>query len=80
MSGSPIVGFHSAYAADLLKDRPGGILVPLNDTEALARAILECVERPARIAEMALSARSAGCEFSDVAVFRHRSELIKQYL
>jgi glycosyltransferase involved in cell wall biosynthesis len=80
MSGLPILGFYSAYAADLLDGRAGGILVPLDDKVALSRAILDCVQHPAKIAEMALSARGAGSSFSDVAVFRHRSDLIKEFL
>ena len=80
MSGLPILGFHSAYAADLLDGRAGGVLTPLNDKAALTRAILDCVEFPARVPEMALSAREAGSLFSDVAVFRHRSDLIKEFL
>jgi colanic acid/amylovoran biosynthesis glycosyltransferase len=80
MSGLPILGFHSAYAEDLLDGRAGGVLTPPGDTAALARAILDCVQNPARIAAMATSARDAGSGFSDVAVFRHRGGLIKQYL
>lgn len=80
MSGVPMVGFHSAYAADLLNGHAGGILTPLEDNAMLARALLDCVQEPARIAEMALSARTAGAQFSDVAVFRHRSDLIKEFL
>ena len=80
MSGLPIVGFHSAYAADLLNGREGGILVPLNDKEALASIIVDCAGHREKVARMAASARLAGREFSDVAVFRHRSELIKEYL
>jgi glycosyltransferase involved in cell wall biosynthesis len=80
MSGLPILGYHSAYAADLLDGRAGGVLAPLHDKEALTRAILDCVEQPARVSELALAARAAGSMFSDVAVFRHRSELIKEFL
>ena len=80
MSGSPIVGFYSAYAADLLDGRAGGILVELNDKDALANAIIDCAQHPAKVARMAVAARVAGLEFSDVAVFRHRSDLIKEYL
>jgi glycosyltransferase involved in cell wall biosynthesis len=80
MSGTPIIGFDSAYAADLLNGRGGGMLVPLNDKAALSSAIVDCAGHPAKVARMAASALSAGREFSDVAVFRHRSDLIKEYL
>jgi colanic acid/amylovoran biosynthesis glycosyltransferase len=80
MSGLPLVGFHSAYAADLLDAHAAGMLVPLGDKPALARAILEYAADAATLANMARSARAAGSGFSDVAVFRHRSELIKEFL
>jgi glycosyltransferase involved in cell wall biosynthesis len=80
MSGLPILGFESAYASDLLDGRPGGILVPLNDNAALSQAVVDCIQRPAHVRNMALTARALGTTFSDVAVFRHRSDLIKEFL
>jgi colanic acid/amylovoran biosynthesis glycosyltransferase len=81
MSGLPILGFESPYAADLLNGHAaGGELVPLHDTAGLSRAILACIEDPARARNMAEAARAIGTNFSDVIVFRHRSDLIKEFL
>jgi glycosyltransferase involved in cell wall biosynthesis len=80
MSALPIIGFYSAYASDLLGGRNGGMLSPSHDIEALSYAVLDCIQHPQKIAEMAVAARAAGSMFSDVAVFRHRSDLIKEYL
>jgi colanic acid/amylovoran biosynthesis glycosyltransferase len=80
MSGLPILGFESAYASDLLGGRSGGTLVPLSDKAALVRAVADCIEQPAILRNMALTARAVGTSFSDAAVFRHRSDLIKEFL
>jgi colanic acid/amylovoran biosynthesis glycosyltransferase len=80
MSGLPIFGFESAYASDILNGSSGGELVPLNDTVALSEAVLRCINDPAATRTMSEAARATGTHFSDVAVFRHRSELIKELL
>ncbi len=80
MSGLPIIGFESAYASDLLNGSSGGELVPLNETAALAQAVLRCINDPARTRKMSEAARTTGTHFSDIAVFRHRSDLIKEFL
>jgi colanic acid/amylovoran biosynthesis glycosyltransferase len=80
MSGLPILGFESAYAADLLHGSQGGTLVPTSDTAALAAATVTCLSDRAVLRRMAQAARRCGTNFSDVAVFRHRSDLIKEFL
>lgn len=80
MSGLPIIGFESAYASDLLDGSGAGQLVPINDTAALSQAVIRCINDPTRTSKMAEAARATGTHFSDVAVFRHRSELIKEFL
>jgi glycosyltransferase involved in cell wall biosynthesis len=80
MSGLPIVGFESAYAADLLDGSQGGNLLPVSDTAALAAAVVACLDDRAVLQRMAREARQCGTRFSDVKVFRHRSDLIKEFL
>jgi colanic acid/amylovoran biosynthesis glycosyltransferase len=80
MSGLPILGFESAYAVDLLGGSQGGTLVPMGDTAALAKAIVARLSDREALRQMARAARQSGMCFSDVAVFRHRSDLIKEFL
>jgi glycosyltransferase involved in cell wall biosynthesis len=81
MLGLPLVGFESTYARDLVGAHTEAIdLVPVGDSDALARAVITCVENEERLSRMTDSACSAGLAFSDVAVFKHRSDLIKQFL
>jgi hypothetical protein len=54
--------------------------VPAGDTDALARAVITCVENQERLSGMTDSACSAGLAFSDVAVFKDSGDLIKQIL
>jgi glycosyltransferase involved in cell wall biosynthesis len=80
MSGLPIVGFESAYASELVGERPvGGLFVPRADTGRLADAAIAALSDPQRLRAMSRAAHAAGLGFSDVAVFKHRSDLIKQY-
>jgi colanic acid/amylovoran biosynthesis glycosyltransferase len=81
MSALPIVGFESAYASDLLDAHAaGGALVAQGDVAGLADAVLACLREPDRLRTMSEEALSAGLSFSDVAVFKHRSDLIKEFL
>ncbi|MGR3760137.1 glycosyltransferase [Roseobacteraceae bacterium NS-SX3] len=80
ISGCALAGYASAYSEDLIAQHPGGELVLLNDVEALARAVAALDRDRARLAQMIRDAAAAGRPFSDVAVFSHRSELLKTYL
>jgi len=80
MSGAPIVGYKSHYASDLLG---GGqlsqALLVDQDPRALGERICKIVsDRPA-LALLIRQCADIGKQFSDEAVFEHRSELIKQY-
>ncbi len=80
MSGTPIVGYDSAYPRDLLGSRADDCLVPVNDPHALARRIASFAEDRSRLCDWFATAADIGSHFSDDAVFRHRSDLIKQHL
>ncbi len=81
MSGLPIVGFASAYAQGLLGDNAeGGVFVDTGDSAALGRELVSCLADPARLQRMSQVAYSAGRGYSDVRVFKHRSDLIKEYV
>lgn len=79
-SGTPIVGYRSRYAADLIAAHGGGDLVPIGDTEALAGAVADLVDRPEALSAMIRAAYRSGAGYTDVEVFRHRSDLIKEHL
>ncbi len=81
LSGTPIVGYESSYAADLLSEVPAGKLVPLGDAQALSQEVLSLLGGDtARLRELTADTRAAGQAFNDVRVFEHRSDLIKQHL
>ena len=79
MCGTPIVGFGSAYSEDLLKNHPGGLLSPLGDIDSLVQDIRDLHLNRAGLADLFNTAAKAGAEFSDEAVFAHRSDLIKEF-
>jgi colanic acid/amylovoran biosynthesis glycosyltransferase len=80
ISGTAIFGYQSAYAADLIADNGGGVLVPKNDTKTLAARLADYASARTRLAGLFLQAKASGDPLDDVSVFRHRSGLVKTYL
>lgn len=79
-SGTPIVGYDGAFAADLVSEHGGGVLVPKDDVSALTKALEQLANDRVRLADLIQRAAKDGAPFTDVAVFHHRSALIRQYL
>lgn len=80
VSATPIVGYKSAYPADLISDHGGGVLTPRSDTSALADELAKLANNRVRLADLAHRARADGASFEDQRVFEHRSDVIKHYL
>jgi colanic acid/amylovoran biosynthesis glycosyltransferase len=80
ISGTPLVGYESAYARELVGQRGGAVLTPLGDTSALASVLTQLADDRKRLSDLALGAGSSRALYNDEAVFAHRSELIKRYL
>lgn len=78
--GTPIIGYYSAYAADLIKNDGGGQLVPVRNWEELSILLLELFKDRQLLSQLIQEAAHNGKHFTDQAVFRERSELIKHYL
>jgi glycosyltransferase involved in cell wall biosynthesis len=79
VSGTPIVGYASAYACDLLKAHAGGALVQKHEPHAIARTLIDLARDRLTLATLTEAAWHAGAPFNDEAVFAHRSELIERY-
>jgi colanic acid/amylovoran biosynthesis glycosyltransferase len=80
VSGTPIVGYDSAFPRDLISPHGGGVLTPLNDVTALADALENLARNRGQLAQLMGKAASDGLPFNDVAVFKHRSEVIRSYM
>jgi glycosyltransferase involved in cell wall biosynthesis len=78
--GTPIIGYHSEYAADLVNDLGGGMFVPVEDWEQLGNLIAKLSNDRKRLSTLIEEAGKNGARFNDQAVFRERSELIKKHL
>jgi glycosyltransferase involved in cell wall biosynthesis len=79
VSGTPMLGYDSAYPRDLLAERGGGELVALHDVGGLGRLIADVAKDRTRLARMIEQAARNGRRFTDKAVFAERSELIQRY-
>jgi colanic acid/amylovoran biosynthesis glycosyltransferase len=81
MSGLPIVGYESAYPRDLLASRTlaAQLLTPQSPT-ALADQLVTLAANPESLVDASKVCAELGSHYSDTAVFKHRSDLIKAHL
>lgn len=78
-AGCPVVSTEYAYAKELLTPLAGtspGALVPCGDTEALASAVSELLDDPARLAASRASALQIGARLMWPQVAREFAELL----
>ena len=80
ISATPIIGFESAYAQDIVGARGGALLSKIGDTETLVNHLYTLMEDREKLAELVTQAASNRLIYNDDAVFAHRSDLIKKYL
>jgi glycosyltransferase involved in cell wall biosynthesis len=80
ISGLPIVGYDSSYARELVEGRGGALLSGMGDPVALAANLIGLAEEHVALERLTWEAASNRGIYNDEAVFRHRSELIHQYL
>ncbi len=79
-SGCPLVGYDSAYPADLIAQHAGGVLTPLGQPEDLANALGALAQDRARLSDLIGRAARDGSAFDDETVFAHRAKLIRTHL
>lgn len=80
LSGTPIVGYNSPYPEDLLKGVSSKLLTPKDDTESLAKTIERLDKNRDELAKAIEYCHHISENYTDQAVFKHRSHLIKQHL
>lgn len=80
VSACPLLGYASAFPADLIAGHGGGDLVALGDAQGLAAAVAGLDRDRGRLAALIGRAAQDGAGFDDESVFAHRSELIRAHL
>lgn len=78
--GTPIVGYYSLYAEDLLKGYDSGWLGLVHDWRQLGEQLKALADDRPRLAHLIQQAAANGSRFNDAAVFRERSRLITTHL
>ena len=78
--GCAIVGYRSHYAEDLVSAYGGGAFSRINDVDGLTALVSKLHSDRPGLKTLITQAGRSGRQFSDVAVFRHRSDLIKSFL
>jgi glycosyltransferase involved in cell wall biosynthesis len=76
-SGLPVVSTPYRYALDLLKDG-AGMIVPVEDAEAIASAITELIESPKKLKKMRVAAKVAGAPLSWPSVGRETAVILRR--
>jgi glycosyltransferase involved in cell wall biosynthesis len=79
-NGTPIVGYESPYALDLIKDFGGGRFVPVNEYVQLGELLVSLSSDRQELSQLIEQAGTNGKRFYDEAVFKDRSNLIKSNL
>lgn len=77
-SGTPMVGYGSAYPQDLISGHGGGVLTPMNP-QALADELIRLGRNRTVLGDLICRAAQDGAHMNDDAVFAHRASLMKQY-
>jgi glycosyltransferase involved in cell wall biosynthesis len=78
--GCPLVGYASAYAADLVAQRGGGLFVEQGETGELVSLIKNLDESRGRLRELIRQASITGRSYDRDARLHDRMDLIKTYL
>ncbi len=78
--GTPIIGYHSKYVEDLVKDFGGGMFVPVKDWKQLGDLVVALSKDRQCLSQLIKEAAENGARFNEEVIFRQRSELIKSNL
>lgn len=78
--GTPIIGYHSKYVEDLVKDFGGGMFVPVKDWKQLGDLVVALSKDRQCLSQLIKEAAENGARFNEEAIFRQRSEVIKSNL
>lgn len=79
-AGCPLIGYDSAFPADLIARHGGGVLVPKGARQELARVLAGFAQDRAVLSDLMARAARDGSEFDDESVFAHRVALIRANL
>ena len=66
-------------AREVIKDRENGLIVPMNDAEAMCRAMKEYIEDPALAEKCSLNAAAIREELSVEKITRQWLDIIEKY-
>ncbi|XGV96687.1 MAG: glycosyltransferase [Leptolyngbya sp. BL-A-14] len=80
ISGTPIVGYQSDYADDLVKELGGGAFAPIHQWDALGDLIAALSSDRPRLAQLIQQSSENGRRFNSEVVFHERSNLLKAHL
>jgi glycosyltransferase involved in cell wall biosynthesis len=80
VSATPIVGYDSAFSRDLVTGFGDTLLTPVGKPALLADTLENLFSAPDALRHLVRTTWEHSRDFNDVAVFRHRSHLIKSRL
>lgn len=80
VSGTPLVGYSSAFVKEVVSNRGGALLANIGDVDTLANQLLQLANDSSKLARLTENIAKSSPLYHDQAVFKHRSDLIKSHL
>ncbi len=80
VAATPVAGYDSAYARDILSGEDCGVLTSLGDPDALGERLAELCRDRDTLRGMIERAAARGRDFTGERVFSHRAQLLQRYL
>ena len=80
VSGTPFIGYESAYAAGLLDGREAGRLVKVGDTSSLVETVADLDGDRNKLLAMFRQSAALGRNFDETKIYRERAALLRRRL
>lgn len=76
--GTPLVGFKTAYPADLVAEHGGGVFCEMGDVKALAQKVQELDGDREQLSKLVTQSARSGRDLDRERALRRRAELVKE--
>ena len=80
ISGAVLVGYDGAFVRDITQINKSGLFHPIDDIFSTIESIAELAKNREMLSDQIKKAKKDGEYFHDIGVFRHRSDLIREFL
>ena len=79
-AGTPIVGYESLYACDLVAERGDGVFAPLGNWRELANRLIQLDQNREKLATLMEASRQSSLLYERDNAINNRIRLMREYL